>query len=39
LGTQTRNTVQITSAAEGAMFQQVSEADALQAEALRLLTV
>jgi transposase len=39
LGTRTRNTVQITTAVEPTTFQQLSEPDPLQAEALRLLTL
>lgn len=39
LGTRTRNTVQITLAAEPTTFQQLTESDTIQAEALRLLTV
>jgi transposase len=39
LGTRTRNTVQITSPAEPTTFQQLTEPDTLQAEALRLLTL
>ena len=39
LGTRTRNTVQITAAAEPTTFQQLTEPDTLQAEALRLLTL
>jgi transposase len=39
LGTQTRNTVQITFAAEPATFQQLAEPDTIQTEALRLLTL
>jgi transposase len=39
LGTRTRNTVQIVSAAEPTTFQQLAEPDPLQAEALRLLTL
>jgi transposase len=39
LGTRTRNTVQIASAAEPTTFQQLTEPDPLQAEALRLLTL
>lgn len=37
LGTRTRNTVQIAAAAEVATFQQLTEPDTLQTEALRLL--
>ena len=36
LGTRCRNTVQVGTAADGATFQQLTEADDLQAEALRL---
>jgi transposase len=39
LGTRTRNTVQIVSAAEPTTFQQLAELDPLQAEALRLLSL
>jgi len=39
LGTRTRNTVQVTVEGEPTTFQQLTEPDALQAEALRLLTV
>jgi hypothetical protein len=37
LGTRTRNTVQIGAAADSATFQQLTEPDAIQTEALRLL--
>lgn len=39
LGTQTRNTVAIGGGAEATTFEQLAEPDALQAEALRLLTL
>jgi transposase len=39
LGTRCRNTVQIGAAADGWTFQQLTEADPLQAEALRLLNL
>ena len=39
LGTRTRNTVQISAAAEPTTFQQLAEPDSLQTEALRLLTL
>jgi len=39
LGTRSRNTIQVLSDPDGATFQQLTEADALQAEAQRLLTL